>query len=71
MIRHCPNCLRHTETEHVSAESVEEPYYDGSIRKLRVTTVIPGYSVCTYCGWCYGYDQDDSGEGACALEVTA
>lgn len=60
MIRPCPNCMRHTETDCVPAEAIQEPYYEGSVRKLKTVTVIPGYSVCTFCGWCYGYDNEQA-----------
>jgi hypothetical protein len=45
MTRHCPNCLRHTTTD-----TVPEQKYQ--------TITIPAYTVCTHCGWSYGFEDN-------------
>lgn len=42
--RHCSNCLRHTETDRVPEQ------------RLNGYT-IPAYTVCTYCGHSYGFEE--------------
>ena len=64
MIRPCPNCLRNTEVDRVPAEAIEEAFYDNNVRKTRIVMVIPGYSVCSFCGWCFGYDDEPIQETA-------
>lgn len=56
-IRSCPNCTRHTQVEHVPAETMQEPSYVNNVRVVKTVMVIPGYTVCTWCGWCFGYDD--------------
>lgn len=55
MIKPCPNCLRHTETELVPAVvRTVSAWFQGV---LRVTEEIaaPPYLICTHCGWSHGY----------------
>lgn len=37
-VRHCTNCLRHTETDTIPAQQIG-------------THPIPAFTVCGYCGW--------------------
>lgn len=45
MTRNCPNCLRHTPTDTVPAQHHQ-------------TITIPAYTVCGYCGWSYGFEDN-------------
>lgn len=46
-VRHCPNCLRYAPVDRVPEQ-----------RHQGITTTIPAYECCTYCGWVHGYIEE-------------
>lgn len=83
MIRPCPTCLRHTETERVPSSYRQVYNFKNGVAAHTVERAAPPYEICTHCGHFYGYVEDapepepvppaDDGDGDAApvLEVIA
>ena len=48
MIKHCPGCLRHAETDVIPASS---GWWQGK------AFTIPAQHICTHCGHSYGFEE--------------
>lgn len=48
LIRYCRNCMRHTETDTIPAQTQW-------VASMQANVTIPPELICGYCGWSHGY----------------
>ena len=59
MIKHCPNCMRHSATELVPAAVQRVTEFVNGVTRVTEVVAVPPYRICTHCGHFHGYIDEE------------